>query len=155
MAALLGEVECAVQQPSRLIDFAERPQDSSQPAGGYDLVIEDESGGKMVITFLLIGREGLLKVRPRASVVALEPTSYTKHVVWPARRWRSGRVPGVTQASHRHLAHRHEVGANKAYQPHAVISREPRGGVFNACSKLASARKRGNRLWLTVPATMK
>src|SRR5262245_4553978 len=155
MTAFPGEAECAVQQATRLIDFAERPQDSSQPAGGYDLVIEDEPGGKMVIALLLIGREGLFKVRPRAGVVALEPASYTKDVVWPARRWRSGREPGVTQASRRHLAHRHEVSANKAYQPHAVISREPRGGVFNACGKLAGARKRSNRLWLTVPATMK
>src|ERR1700738_3372220 len=113
-SALPGEAERAVQQASRLIDLPERPQDHSQPAGGNDSVIEDEPGGKMVIPFVVIGREGLSKMRPRAGVVALEPASYAKDV-------RSGGVRGVTQGSHRDLAHRREVGPNKAYHPHAII----------------------------------
>ncbi len=155
MTALPGEAECAVQQASRLIDFPERPQDPGQPASGHNFVIEDEPGGKMVIALVLIGRERLFKVRPRSGVVALEPASYTKDVVCPARRWQSGRLLSVTQGSRRHLAHWREVGAHKAYQPHTVISREPRSGIFNPRGKLAGARKRSNRLWLAVPATMK
>lgn len=109
----------------------------------------------MVILLVVIGREGLFKVRPRADVIALEPASHAKDVVWPARRRQSRRVSGVTQGRHRHLAHRCKVGTDKAYQPHAVIGREPRGGVFDPCGKLAGARKRSNRLWLAVPSTMK
>src|SRR5215472_14116710 len=132
MPALAGEAEGAVQQASRLIDFSERPEDPSQPPRGYDFVIEDEPGGKMVIRLALIGREGLFKVRPCAGVIALEPASYAKDVVWPPRRWRFGRVLSVANASRGHLAHRHQIRANKAYQPHAVIGREPRGGVFDS-----------------------
>jgi hypothetical protein len=108
-----------------------------------------------VIPLVVIGRKRLFQVRPRADVIALEPARYAKDVHGPARRWQSGRVPGVTQRSGRHLAHRRKVGANKTDQPHAVIGREPRGDVLDPRGKLAGARKRGNRLWLTVPATMK
>ena len=121
MPALAGETEGSVQQASRLIDFSERPEDPSQPPCRYDFVIEDEPGGKMVIGLTLIGREGLFKMRPGADVIALEPASYAKDVVWPARRWQLGRALSVVKASRRHLAHRREIGANKAYQPHAVI----------------------------------
>src|SRR5262249_51281479 len=124
-------------------------------AGGYHSVIEDEPGGKTVIPLVVIGRKGLFKMRPRAGVIALKPASYAIDVKCPARRRRSGRVPGITQGKHRHLAHRREVGANKASHPHAVIGREPRDGVFDPSGKLAGARKRGNRLWLAVPSTMK
>ena len=40
----------------------------------------------MVIPLVVIGREGLFEVRPRANVIALEPASYTKDVECPARR---------------------------------------------------------------------
>src|SRR5262249_13896468 len=133
----------------------ERPQDHGQPAGGNNSVVEDEAGGKIVIPLVVIGREGLFEMRPRAGVIALKPASYAIDVKCPARRRRSGRVPSVTQRSRRHLAHRRKVGANKTNQPHAVIGREPRGGVFDSSGKLAGARKRGNRLWLAVPSTMK
>jgi len=155
VAALSSEAQRAVQQASRLIDFPERPQDHGQPAGGNNSVVEDEAGGKIVIPLVVIGREGLLEMRPRADVIALEPARYAKDVHGPARRWQSGRVPGVTQRSRRHLAHRRKIGANKTDQPHAVIGREPRGGVFDSRGKLAGARKRSDRLWLAVPATVK
>ena len=96
MAALPGDAKGAVQQTSRLIDFAERPQDASQPPCCNHFVIEDEPGGKMTIPLALIGREGLFKVRPRAGVIALKPASYAIDGKCPARRRRSGRVPGVT-----------------------------------------------------------
>jgi hypothetical protein len=80
MSASPGEAERAVQQASRLIDFPERPQDHSQPAGGNDSVIEDKPGGSMMIPLVVIGREGLFKMRPRAGVIALEPASYAKDV---------------------------------------------------------------------------
>src|SRR5215468_1348463 len=115
VSALPSEAERAVQQASRLIDRPEWPQDHTQPAGGNDSVIEDEPRGKMVIPLVVTGREGLFKVRPRAGVIALEPASYAKDV-------RSGRVRGGAQGGHRHLAHRREVGTNKAYHPHAIIS---------------------------------
>src|SRR5215471_2420508 len=155
MTALPGEAERAVQQAIRLIDFSERPQDHSQPAGGYHSVVEDEPGGKAVIPLAVIGRKGLFKVRPRTGVIALKPASYAKDVKCPARRRRSGRAPGVTQGKHRRLAHRRKVGANKTSHPHAVVGREPRDGVFDPSGKLAGARKRGNRLWLAVPSAMK
>ncbi len=78
-----------------MIDFAERPQDASQPPCCDHFVIEDEPGGKMTIPLALIGREGLFKVRPRAGVIALEPASDAKDVVSPARRWQFGRLLGV------------------------------------------------------------
>ena len=107
----------------------------------------------MVIRLAVIGREGLFKVRPRAGVIALKPASYAEDVQCPALPWQSGRVPGITQGSHRHLAHRRKVGANKAYHPHAVIGREPRGDVFDLRGKLAGARKRSNRIRVAVPST--
>src|SRR5262249_10780946 len=155
VTALPGEVERMVQQASRLIDFAESPQDDSQPAGGNDPVIEHKSGGKLVIPLVVISRERLFKARSRAEVIALEPASDAKDVPCPARCWKSGRVLGVTQRSYCHLAHRREVGAHEASQPHAIIGGEPRRGVFDPRHKLAGARKCGNRLRLAVPATMK
>src|SRR5262249_8437311 len=155
VTALSGEVERMVQQASRLIDFSESPQDDSEPAGGDDPVIEHESGGKLVIPLVVISRERLSKARSRAEVIALEPASDAKDRPCPARSWKSRRVLGVTWRSCRDLPHRREVGAHKATQPHAVIGREPRGGVLDARDKLAGARKCGNRLRLTVPATMK
>src|SRR5262249_52366763 len=80
VTALPGEAERAVQQVNPLIYFPEGPQDYSQPAGGYDFVIEDEPGGKMLIPLALIGCEGLFKVHPRPDVIALEPASYAKDV---------------------------------------------------------------------------
>ena len=154
MTALPGEAERAVQQVNPLIYFPKGPHDYSQPAGGYHSVIEDEPGGKTVIPLVVIGRKRLFKVRPRAGLIGLKPASYAIDVKCPARRRRSGRVPGVTQGKHRHLAHQREVGANKAAHPHAVIGREPRNGVFDPSGKLAGARKRGNRLWMAVPSTM-
>src|SRR5262245_15733903 len=109
----------------------------------------------MVIPLVVIGREGLFKVRPRADVIALEPASYAKDGKCPARRWRSWRVPGVAQGKRRHLAHRREVRANKTSHPHAVLGREPCDGVFDSGRKLAGARKSSNRLRLAVPSTMK
>src|SRR5262249_61914313 len=90
MPALAGEAEGAVQQASRLIDFSERPEDPSQPPRGYDFVIEDEPGGKMVIRLALISPEGLFKVRPCARGIALETPSYAQKVGWapPPRRFR-------------------------------------------------------------------
>ena len=155
MTALPGEAERAVQQVNPLIYFPEGPQDYSQPAGGYDFVIEDEPGGKMVIPLVVINREGLFKVRPRPDIIPLEPASHAKDVVGPALRRQSRGVSGVTQGRHRNLAHRRKVGTDKAYQPHAVIGREPRGSVFDPCGKLAGTRKRSNRLWPAVPSTMK
>src|SRR5262245_66276274 len=136
MTALPGEAERAVQQVNRLIYFAKGPHDYSQPAGGYHSVIEDEPGGKTVIPLVVIGREGLFKVHPRAGVIALKPASYAIDVKCAPRRRRSGRVPGVTQAKHRHLAHRREDGANTASHPHAVIGRDQRDGVFNPSVKV-------------------
>src|SRR5215470_17380382 len=155
VTALPGEAERVVQQASPLLDFAESPQDDSEPAGGDDSVIEHESGGKLVILLVFISRERLFKACSRAEVIALEPASDAKDVPCPARCRKSGRVLGVTQRSYRHLAHRREVGANEASQPHAIISGEPRRGVFDPRHKLAGARKRGNRLRLAVPATVK
>jgi len=155
MTALPGEAERAVQQVNPSIYFPKGPLNYSQPAGGYHFVIEDEPGGKTVIPPVVIGCKRLLKVRPRAGVIALKPASYAKDVKSPARRRRSGGALGVMQGKHRQLAHRAEVGANKASHPHAVIGREPRDGVFDHSGKLAGARKRGNRLWLAVPSTMK
>src|SRR5262249_61371807 len=99
MPALAGEAEGAVQQASRLIDFSERPEDPSQPPRGYDFVIEDEPGGKMVIRLALISPEGLFKVPPCARVIAPEPASYAQNVVGPPRPWRFRRVPSVAHAS--------------------------------------------------------
>src|SRR4051794_36465376 len=95
----------------------------------------------MVILLVVIGREGLFKVRPRADVIALEPASHAKDVVWPARRRQSRRVSGVTQGCHRHLAHRCKVGTDKAYQPHAVMAEN-----LAAVSSIpaASSRARAN-----------
>ena len=155
VAALPGEAERAVQQASRLIDFAESPQDDSEPAGGNDSVIEHESWRKRVILLVVISRERLVKARSRANVIALEPASYAKDVPCPARCWKSGRVLGVTYRGYRHLAHRREVSANKAHQPHAVIGREPRGGVIDSRGKLARVRECSHRLGMAVPATMK
>ena len=56
VADLSSEAERAIQQANRLINFTESPQDHSQPAGGYDFVIEDEPGRKMLIVLVLIGR---------------------------------------------------------------------------------------------------
>src|SRR5262245_39367540 len=109
----------------------------------------------MAIPLVVIGRKGLFKVRPRADIIALEPASYAKDGQRPARCWQFGRASGVTQRSRRHFAHRREVGTNKAYQPHAVISRESRGDVLDPGGKLAGAHKRSNRLRVAVPATMK
>src|SRR5262249_12864332 len=155
MTASPGEAERAVQQMNPLVYFPKGPHDYSQPAGGYHSVIEDKPGGKTAILLAVIGCKRLFKVRPRAGVIALKPASYAKDVKSPARRRRFGGVPGVLQGKHRHLAHRRDVGANKASHPHAVIGREPRDGVFDPSGKLAGARKRGNRLWLAVPSTMK
>jgi hypothetical protein len=155
VTAFPGEAERVIQQASPLIDFAESPQDDSEPASGDDSVIEHESGGRLVIPLVVISRERLFKARSRAGVIALEPAGDAKDVPCPARSWKSGRVLGVTQRSYRHLAHRREVGAHKASQPHAIIGREPRRGVFDPRHKLAGARKRGNRLRLAVPATVK
>src|SRR5208337_3369422 len=152
---LTGDVERAVQQASRPIDFPERPEYNSQPAHGYDPIVKDEPGGSIVIALVVGGCEVLFKVGARTDVIALEPGSYAKNVQRPASPWQSGRVAGITQESRRYVAHWRKVGANKAYQPHAIIGREPRGGVFDPRGKLASACKGGNRLWLTVPATMK
>src|SRR5262249_19767383 len=135
--------------------FAKGPHDYSQPAGGYHSVIEDEPGGKTVIPLVVIGREGLFKVHPRAGVIALKPASYAIDVKCAPRRRRSGRVPVVTHEKHGHLAQRREVAPNNASNPNAVIGRAPRDGVFDPSGKLAGARKRGNRLWLAVPSTMK
>ena len=44
-----GETEGAIQPANRLVHFAERPQDHSQPAHGNDPVIEDKPGGRMMI----------------------------------------------------------------------------------------------------------
>jgi len=103
---LPGKAERAFQQAGRLIDFAERPQDHGQPAGGDNSVVEDESGDKMVIPLVVIGREGLFKMRPRAEIIALEPARYAKDVHGPARRWQVGQALRVAQGSRRHLAHR-------------------------------------------------
>src|SRR5262245_22294551 len=155
VTAFPGEAERVVQQASPLIDFAESPQDDSQPAGGHDPVIEHESWSKLVIPLVVISCERLFKARSRANVIALEPASYAKNVPGPARRWKSGGMPGVTYRRYRHLAHRRKVSAHEASQPHAIIGREPRGGVLDSRDKLACARKRGDRLRLAVPATMK
>src|SRR5258708_40375456 len=73
VAALPGKVERAFQQAGRLIDFAERPQDPSYPAGGDNSVVEDESGDKMLTPLVVISRAGLVKMRPRAEIIAFEP----------------------------------------------------------------------------------
>src|SRR5262245_46110458 len=148
VTALPGEAERVVQQASPLIDFAESPQDDSQPAGGNDPVIEHKSGGKLVIPLVVISRERLFKARSRAEVIALEPASDAKDVPCPARCWKSGRVLGVMHRSYRHLVHRREVGAHEASQPHAIISEEPRRGVLDPRHKLAGARKRSDRFRL-------
>src|SRR5262245_32270681 len=155
MAALPREAQCAVQTASRLIDSPERPQDPGQPAAGNTSSVETQAGGKIVIPLVVIGREGLFEVRPRAHVIALEPARYAKDVHGPARRRQSWREPGVAQRSRRYLAHQCEVGVNKTDQPHAVIGRESRGGVFDSRGELARACKRSDRLWLAVPATVK
>src|SRR5215471_19084218 len=92
VAALSSEAQRAVQQASRLIDFPERPQDHGQPAGRNNSVVEDEAGGKIVIPLVVIRREGLLEMRPRADVIALEPARYAKDVHGTARSWKCGRV---------------------------------------------------------------
>ncbi len=155
VTAFPGEAERMVQQASPLIDFAESPQDNSEPAGGNDSVIEHESWSKLVVPPVIVSRERPFKARSRANVIALEPASYAKDVPCPTRSWKSGRVLGVTQCSYRHLAHWREVGPHKASQPHAVIGREPCSGVLDPRDKLAGARKRSNRLRLAVPASVK
>ena len=80
VTVLPGEAERAVQKASRFIDFPERPQDHSQPSHGDDSVIEDEPGGSGLIPLVVVRRESLFKVRPRAAVIPLEPASYSKAV---------------------------------------------------------------------------
>src|SRR5262249_43241364 len=122
---------------------------------GDEVVSEHESGGKLVIPLVVISRERLFKACSRAEVIALEPASNAKDVPCAARCWESGRALGVTQRSYRHLVHRRKVGAHEASQPHAIIAGEPRRGIFDPRDKLAGARKRGDRLRLAVPATVK
>src|SRR5262249_15231975 len=95
VTALPGEAERVVQQASPLIDFAESPQDDSEPPGGNDSVIEHESSSNLVIPLVIISRERLFKARSRGNVIALEPASEAKNVPCPARCWKSGRVLGV------------------------------------------------------------
>src|SRR5262249_60378249 len=96
VTAFPGEAERVVQQASPLIDFAESPQDDSQPAGGHDSVIEHESWSKLVILLVVISRERLFKARSRAEVIALEPASDAKYMPCPARSWKSRRMLRVT-----------------------------------------------------------
>src|SRR5262245_5560573 len=96
VTAFPGEAERVVQQASPLIDFAESPQDDSEPASGNDSVIKHKSWSKLVIPLVVIGCERPFKARTRADVIALEPASYAKDVPCPTRSWKSGRVPGVT-----------------------------------------------------------
>jgi len=84
VTVLAGEAEHTVQQASRFIDFPERPQDQSQPSHGDNSVIEDEPGVSRLIRLVVIDREGLFKVCPRAAVIPLEPASYAKDVQCPA-----------------------------------------------------------------------
>ena len=84
VTVLAGEAEGAVQQAGRFIDFPERPQDQSQPSHGDDPVIEDEPGVSRLVRLVVIDRESLFKVCPRAGVIPLEPGSYSKDVQCPA-----------------------------------------------------------------------
>src|SRR5258708_17537720 len=106
-----------VQQASPLIDFAESPQDNSEPAGGNDSVIEHESWSKLVVPPVIVSRERPFKARSRANVIALEPASYDKDVPFPTRSWQSGRVLGITQYSYRSLAHWREDGHTQPTPP--------------------------------------
>src|SRR5262249_62361505 len=97
-------------------------EDHSSRTGATSRVVEDEGGGgKLVSPLVVIARRGFFRGRPPPDVIALKPASYAKDVQCPARRWQSGRVPGVAKGRQRHLPHRREVGANKAHQPYAVI----------------------------------
>src|SRR5258708_40142216 len=70
VTAFPGEAERMVQQASPLIDFAESPQDNSEPAGGNDSVIEHESWSKLVVPPVIVSRERPFKARSRANVIA-------------------------------------------------------------------------------------
>src|SRR5215831_20310514 len=84
VTVLTGEAERAGEQASRFIDFSKRPQDQSQPSHGDDSVIEDEPGVSRLIRLVVIDRDSLFKVCPRAAVIPLEPASYAEDVQCPA-----------------------------------------------------------------------
>src|SRR5260370_38203882 len=71
------EAERVVQQASPLIDFAESPQDDSEPAGGNDSVIEHKSWSNLVSPLGVISRKRLFKDRSLAVGITLEPASDT------------------------------------------------------------------------------
>src|SRR6266446_1936380 len=72
VAALQGEVECFFAKAGRSTNVPERPEHQTKVDHGTDAEIVGETGGKMAISLVVIGRERLFEVRPRADVIALE-----------------------------------------------------------------------------------
>src|SRR5262245_41594883 len=75
---LQSEAEPLLRHAARSINISQRPEHQREVETGWHAGIKGDTGGQMVIPLIIIGREGLLKMRPRTDIIALEPAGRAK-----------------------------------------------------------------------------